>query len=239
MAESSSDTHVCSVLFVDIVGYSKQTVAEQLELKSACNGLISRSLGNIAKRARIILDTGDGAAVTFFGAPENALFTALRARDDASDLALRLGVNLGPIRVVRDLNEQENVVGDGINVAQRVMSFCEPGQLLVSRSFYEVACRLAPDYVNLFIRQGEHADKHQRLHEVFELVPDARARLAAAEADWLQRSLELQQPRGQESERRRPSSTPRNPAADLHNEAAKIVDAGTHFIISAYSREKV
>ena len=33
---------------------------------------------------RIILDTGDGAAVTFLGAPENALFAGLRVRDSGA-----------------------------------------------------------------------------------------------------------------------------------------------------------
>ena len=150
MSENTRQTRVCSVVFIDIVGYSRKTVAEQLVMKRECNDLITDALGSVADWDRVILDTGDGAAVTFLGAPENALFVALRARDSAGLLAIRAGVNLGPIRLVHDLNGQVNVVGDGINVAQRVMSFCEPGQLLVSRSFYEVACRLTTDYVNLF-----------------------------------------------------------------------------------------
>ena len=40
---------------------------------------------------------------------------------------VRLGVNLGPVRLVKDLNGQMNIIGDGINVAQRVMSFSRPG----------------------------------------------------------------------------------------------------------------
>jgi len=87
MAESSQHNRVCSVLFIDIVGYSRKTVAEQMVMKRECNTLVADALGEVADWERVILDTGDGAAVTFLGAPENALFVALRARDGAGRLA--------------------------------------------------------------------------------------------------------------------------------------------------------
>jgi class 3 adenylate cyclase len=240
MAESSRLNRVCSVLFVDLVGYSRLTVAEQMERRRVCTELVGEALGPLSASDRIIADTGDGAAVTFLGAPENALFVALRARDAAGDLALRMGVNLGPVRVTQDLNGQQNVVGDGINVAQRVMSFSNPGELLVSRSFYEVACRLATDYVNLFVPRGAHDDKHGRTHEVYALVPDARARLKAAEMEWLQRTSPprqvaasvLRRPAGTQTVRTAPPPPP-------PNEPAKVFDAGAHLIVSGYTRESV
>jgi hypothetical protein len=63
-----------------------------------------------------------------------------------------------------------NIIGDGINVAQRVMSFARPGQLLVSRSFYEVVSCLSRDYANLFRHEGSRTDKHVRAHEVYAVV---------------------------------------------------------------------
>ena len=53
------------VLFLDIVEYSKKPVAEQLELKQAFNRALATALEQVPQRDRIILDTGDGAAVTF------------------------------------------------------------------------------------------------------------------------------------------------------------------------------
>jgi hypothetical protein len=82
-------------------------------------------------------------------------------------------VNLGPVRLVKDLNGQMNIIGDGINVAQRVMSFADPGQLLVSRSFYEVVSCLSRDYMNLFRHEGSRTDKHVREHEVYSVVGGA------------------------------------------------------------------
>jgi len=177
MMESSSRTLVCSVLFLDIVEYSKKPVADQLHLKQAFNQVLAHSLDSVPARDRIILDTGDGAAVTFMGDPEDALFAAMGVRDASGALPVRLGVNLGPVRLVKDLNGQMNIIGDGINVAQRIMSFSTPGQLLVSRSFYEVVSCLSRDYLKLFRHEGSRTDKHVRDHEVYSVVggaPDTR-----------------------------------------------------------------
>jgi len=168
--ESSGRTLVCSVLFLDIAEYSKKPVSEQLQLKQEFNRGLTKSLEQVPPRDRIILDTGDGAAVTFMGDPEDALFAAMAMRDSAGALAVRLGVNLGPVRLVKDLNGQLNIIGDGINVAQRVMSFARPGQLLVSRSFYEVVSCLSRDYASLFHHEGARTDKHVREHDVYSVV---------------------------------------------------------------------
>jgi class 3 adenylate cyclase len=168
--ESSGRTLVCSVLFLDIVEYTKKPVSEQLQLKQEFNRLLGKALEQVPARDRIILDTGDGAAVTFMGDPEDALFASMAVRDSAGALAVRLGVNLGPVRLVKDLNGRMNIIGDGINVAQRVMSFSHPGQLLVSRSFYEVVSCLSRDYANLFHHEGARTDKHVREHDVYSVV---------------------------------------------------------------------
>lgn len=232
MIENSRQNRVCSVLFIDVVGYSRRTVAEQIELRRDCTALLANALGPVPDYDRVIVDTGDGAAVTFLGAPENALFTGLRIRDGAASLLLRIGINLGPVRLVSDLNAQQNVVGDGINVAQRVMSFCEPGELLVSRSFYEVACRLATDYVDLFELRGTHLDKNSRAHEVYTLLPDARARLQQAEAEWLQRTPPVRR-------RPAPAQATAAPIARAPEEPARVFDAGMNLIVSGYSRVSV
>jgi class 3 adenylate cyclase len=173
--EGSGRTLVCSVLFLDIAEYSRKPVSEQLQLKQAFNHALARALEQVASRDRIILDTGDGAAVTFMGDPEDALFASITMRDLAASVGVRMGVNLGPVRLVKDLNGQMNIIGDGINVAQRVMSFAGPGQLLVSRSFYEVVSCLSRDYAGLFRHEGARTDKHVREHDVYSVVGGAPA----------------------------------------------------------------
>jgi class 3 adenylate cyclase len=190
---------ICTVVFVDIVRYSEQPVSQQVATKASFNELLGRALEHTAIADRVVLDTGDGAALCFLGDPEDALFAAnslrsgVLAHPSARDLRLRIGVNLGPVRVVKDINGHTNVIGDGINVAQRVMSFAEPNRILVSRSYYEVVSRLSQEYAQLFQYAGLHRDKHIREHEVYEVNlalgpggapagPDAASVVEAGEA---------------------------------------------------------
>ena len=171
-------TLICSVVFVDIVDYSKKTVAKQLAIKSWFTELLEQALASTASDDRIILDTGDGAAICFPGDPEEALFTAnglrvLLAERNYPELAFRIGINLGPVKVVKDINGRPNIIGDGINVAQRVMTFANPNQILVSRSYYEVVSCLSEEYLRLFHYQGVRQDKHVRSHEVYEVFISA------------------------------------------------------------------
>ena len=175
MAEHANRTFICSVLFLDIAEYSQRSVAEQIRLKEKFNKVLTEAISGVATDDRIILDTGDGAAVSFLGDPEDAMFASLSLRDAIAGqdetrgppLQIRVGINLGPVRLVKDINGQPNIIGDGINVAQRVMSFAEPGQILVSRSYYDVMARLSEDYSQLFHYEGAKTDKHVREHEVY------------------------------------------------------------------------
>jgi len=175
MLPRSNRTLICSVVFLDIVDYSKKPVAEQIRLKEWLNRVLGEALKDVAANDRIILDTGDGAAISFLGDPEDALFVCLTVRDAAKradaggpvSLAIRTGINLGPVKLIKDLNEQPNIIGDGINVAQRVMSFAVPNEILVSRSYYEVVSCLSDAYARLFEYQGSRTDKHVREHEVY------------------------------------------------------------------------
>ena len=226
MVESSGRTVVCSVLFLDIVEYSKKSVAEQAQLKQRSNELLSDALESVAGRDRVILDTGDGAAIAFLGDPEDALFVALAVRDNVTNLPLRMGIHLGPARLVKDLNGQVNIIGDGINVAQRVMSFADPGQLLVSRSYYEVVSCLSVDYANLFTHQGARTDKHVRAHEVYSVGSSLAGERSAGEAD--PRSAAIGVAAVERDWREKVADTP-----------AKILDAGANLIISGTSRASV
>ena len=189
MQATNNRTLICSVVFLDIVGYSKKPVSEQIQIKERLNGLLTEALENVAVNDRIILDTGDGAALSFIGDPEDALFVSLTLRDALTgpqpagpEMKMRIGINLGPVKLVKDINGHPNIIGDGINVAQRVMSFSEPGQVLVSRSYYEVVSCMSEEYVKLFRYKGSHTDKHVREHEVYAVQGSGEAlqRIVAA-----------------------------------------------------------
>ena len=175
MLDRSNRTFICSVVFLDIAEYSKRPVAEQIRLRDRFNTVLAEAIRDVPVNDRIILDTGDGAALSFLGAPEDALFAAMAIRDataqpapgDFAPLPVRLGINLGPVRLIKDLNGQPNIIGDGINVAQRVMGFAQPGQILVSRSYYDVVACLSDDYAQLFRYEGSRTDKHVRAHDIY------------------------------------------------------------------------
>jgi len=175
MSERINKTSICSVVFLDIIDYSKMSVSDQIECKEHFNALIGEAIKDVAQNDRIIIDTGDGAAISLMGAPEEALFVSMTIRDGVlkinkqgnQQIFVRIGINLGPVRVVSDINGQPNVIGDGINVAQRVMSFAGPNQILVSRSYYEVTSRLTKEITGMFTYSGVKHDKHVREHEVY------------------------------------------------------------------------
>lgn len=175
MEERGNKTIICSVFFLDIVEYSKKSVSGQISLKERFNAFLSIAIRDVPVNDRIILDTGDGAAISFLGDISDALHAALSMRSSLLNegvrmeppLLVRMGINLGPVRLVKDINGQPNIVGDGINVSQRVMGFADPGQILVSRSYYDAVSRLSQEYAGMFHFQGSRTDKHVREHEVY------------------------------------------------------------------------
>jgi class 3 adenylate cyclase len=216
----ASRTLVCSVLFLDIAGYSQRAVTEQIRLKDKFNEVLAGSLADLAARDRVVIDTGDGAAIAFLDDPERALFAALAIFDNVGELPVRMGINLGPVYLSKDINGQDNVIGDGINVAQRVMSFAQPGELLVSRSFYEVVLLLSGDYATMFQARAAQSDKHNRVHELYAVSQAVRVGRRVAEAQARLRA-------------RRPAAAPAKDAP------ATVSDAGSHLIVSGASRESV
>jgi hypothetical protein len=195
-------TTSATVLFFDVIGYTKQPVNKQIEIKKQFNRLVSDCLKQLGKSERIILDTGDGAAIGFMQHPEDALKVAMQFRntisanqhDDYPELKVRIGIHLGPISIVKDMNGQSNMVGDGINDAQRVMSFAGTDQVYISRSYFDFISRLSSEYTSLFHYQGALPDKHGREHPVYKLVvaaePGADEELFRADTGALDVKLE-------------------------------------------------
>lgn len=192
-------TLTASILFVDLVGFSLTTVSEQISVKQALTAMLRNTLAVVPPEDYRIMDTGDGAAIGFLADPEHALYFALaidskcRQSDVPTGLhhgSLRMGINFGPVKDVVDVNDRPSLIGDGINAAQRVISFAEPGQITVSYAYFDLVSRLAPEYSGLFVDAGAHNDKHGRGHEIYVLKPSrdvlekvrARLELAVAEA---------------------------------------------------------
>jgi class 3 adenylate cyclase len=169
-----------TVLFLDVVGYSKFSMAERHAIKRSLNADIRLALVGFPLDETVMVDTGDGVALTFLNDVEQALLVASKVAQQTAKVTsqhprfeLRMGIHVGPIKRMRDINAQPNVIGDGINTAQRIMSFAAPGQVLVSRAYYEMVSVLSARYRDAFLPAGRKFDKHKREHDVYEFCPAA------------------------------------------------------------------
>src|SRR5437773_6738880 len=142
---SSSDVkfEIGHVLFIDIVGYSKLLINEQSEqiqtLKQIVRGTEQFRLAE-AEGKLVRLPTGDGGALVFRNSLEAPVLCALEISKELKnhpELQVRMGIHSGPVNEVTDLNEQANIAGAGINIAQRVMNCGDAGHILVSKHVAE------------------------------------------------------------------------------------------------------
>ena len=131
-SESLSDVkfEIGHVLFIDIVGYSKLMINEQSEqiqtLKEIVRGTEQVRLAE-AEGKLLRLPTGDGGALVFRNNAEAPVLCALevsKALKSHPELRVRMGVHSGPVNDITDLNEQANIAGAGINIAQRIRALC-------------------------------------------------------------------------------------------------------------------
>lgn len=140
---------MASVLFTDIVGFSLNPIEKQEELLSELQGIVRRTQQFQQAHAAnqlISLPTGDGMALVFFQDPVVPVRCAIEIQSALRGnpgLRLRTGVHNGPIFRHSDIKDNINVVGGGINMAQRVMDCGDAGHILISRSVAEVLEQLS------------------------------------------------------------------------------------------------
>ena len=122
--------------FTDIVAGSNPTLPtkEQARKVVVLNEIIERTevFQHRDPNSTVILPTGDGMAIGFSDSPEYPLrlsiqihkilneYNKTKKRKDDKVL-LRIGIDIGPVYIIKDLNEQDNVWGPGIILTRRVM----------------------------------------------------------------------------------------------------------------------
>jgi len=132
------ELEIAHVLLIDVVGYTKLLVNEQIELLQELNQIVRSTECFRAAEASGKLNrvpTGDGMALFFFNSPEEPVRCALeisRALQDHLHIQVRMGVHSGPVNRVTDVNDKTNFAGSGINVAQRVLDCGDAGHILLS-----------------------------------------------------------------------------------------------------------
>jgi len=130
------------ILAADAFGYSQQIGQDEegtIRVLSAHRAVIDGII--IFHGGRIISTAGDSVIAEFASVVEAVrcaveIQEALKTRNDAlpekSRMLFRVGVNLGDVVVKND-----DLLGDGVNVAARLETLAEPGGICISSSVYD------------------------------------------------------------------------------------------------------
>lgn len=195
-----------TIMFIDIVGFSKKPTQEQYRLVNALTGEVIHELRHLLNPplqppATTAMPTGDGMALSFLHDTRGSwnrttLFSlifrlqkwAFAQTTEHSAVRLRIGLHVGPVEFLTDVNGRLNVCGDTINYAQRVMDAANPSQVLFSETAYReyvgsetVVCsdmRCTPNHKLLFKGPIEILAKHKLR------VPVYKVELDPAEQWW-------------------------------------------------------
>ena len=140
--ERGVERRLAAILAADVVGYSRLMEADEAGTHARLKALRKEFIEpRIAEhRGRVVKLTGDGALVEFPSVVEAVLcavdvqrIVAERNADVPQDqrIEFRIGVNLGDVII-----EDDDIYGDGVNVAARLQTLAEPGGICVSRTVY-------------------------------------------------------------------------------------------------------
>jgi TolB-like protein/class 3 adenylate cyclase len=132
------ERRLAAVLAADVAGYSRLMGNDEegtlARLKAVRNTLVDRTIS--INRGRIVKTTGDGMLVEFASAVDAARSAVAVQRamakqnaDVPKDLRIefRIGIHVGDIII-----DQNDIFGDGVNIAARLEGIAEPGGVCIS-----------------------------------------------------------------------------------------------------------
>jgi adenylate cyclase len=172
----SETRKLAAILVADVAGYSRLMGEDEAGTARAVRerregaAPIIRAFGG-----RLVKTMGDGVLLEFpsvVAAAECAILIQKMMAERNSDLPenkrfhYRIGVNLGDVLI-----EGDDILGDGVNLAARLESICEPGGVCISGSAYEhIHGRVAAAFTDL----GEQRLKNiARALRAYALSPQA------------------------------------------------------------------
>jgi TolB-like protein/class 3 adenylate cyclase len=138
MIEERVERRLAAILAADIAGYSRLMGTDEegtlRQLKAHRKGLIDLKITE--HRGRIVKTTGDGMLVEFVSVVD-AVRCAVDVQRGMVDrnadvpaenrIEFRIGINVGDI-----ISDDNDIYGDGVNVAARLEALADPGGIMVS-----------------------------------------------------------------------------------------------------------
>ncbi len=137
MAGDRMERRLAAVPAADVAGYSRLMGADEVGTLAALKA-IRREMVDPAialHKGRIVKTTGDGSLVEFASAVDAVTCAmAIQAKmaeglNGTPRIAFRIGINIGDIII-----DGDDIFGDGVNVAARIETECEPGAFLHPRN---------------------------------------------------------------------------------------------------------
>jgi len=138
LSDERVERRLAAILAADVAGYSRLMGANEegtlAELKTIRKALVDPTIG--AHRGRIVKTTGDGMLVEFASAVDAVRCAvevqrgmAVHSADVAHNLRIefRVGIHVGDIII-----DEDDIFGDGVNVAARLEGIAEPGGVCIS-----------------------------------------------------------------------------------------------------------
>ena len=188
--------------FTDIVASSDPTMAtnEQASKIIVLNKIIERTetFKQRDPESTLILPTGDGMAMGFADTPEKPFRLALEAhkgldrynstRKEKDKILIRVGLDTGPVYLIKDLNGNENVWGPGIIMARRVMDLAREMNILASARFANDVRTLRPEYRQYMHPIGDYQIKHGEKLLIYNIYGDGVGSKKTPSSDKKQKS---------------------------------------------------
>ncbi len=139
----SETRKIAAILVADVVGYSRLAGADEDRTLSRLRGLRSDLIDPAiaAHHGRIVKRTGDGSLIEFRSVVDavrcaievhNGLIERNAGLPPERRIEFRVGVHLGDVVEEAD----GDLMGDGVNIAARLESICEPGAICLSEDAY-------------------------------------------------------------------------------------------------------
>ena len=137
MAKERVKRKLSAILCADVVGYSHMMGEDETATLNALNTCDSKIIEPTVREhnGRIFKRLGDGFLVEFSSAVDSvecALAWQKQIHDNKYPLQFRIGINLGDV-----IEQDDDIFGDGVNIAARIEKLADPGGICISRSIFD------------------------------------------------------------------------------------------------------